>query len=75
MDIGGEHTAVLSASMNTTGQLGSILSPMITGWVVTRFANWQAPLVIMGCLYLFSAVLWILVDARKRLQVHPAGGA
>jgi MFS family permease len=75
MDIGGEHTAVLSASMNTTGQLGSILSPLITGWMVTRFANWQAPLVIMGCLYLFSALLWIGVDARKRLELHAAGGA
>ncbi len=69
MDIGGQHTAVLSATMNTTGQLGSIISPVVTGWVVIRFANWQAPLVIMGALYLFSALLWLLVDARKRLDV------
>jgi MFS transporter, ACS family, glucarate transporter len=55
--------------MNTTGQVGSILSPVVTGWVVSRFANWQAPLVIMGCLYVISAVLWALVDARKRLIV------
>ena len=69
MDIGGEHTAVLSASMNTTGQLGSILSPVVTGWVVSRFSDWQAPLVIMGVLYLLSAVLWMTVDANKRLKV------
>jgi MFS transporter, ACS family, glucarate transporter len=69
MDIGGPHTGVLSATMNTTGQVGSILSPVVTGWVVSRFANWQAPLVIMGCLYVISAMLWALVDARKRLIV------
>jgi MFS family permease len=69
MDIGGEHTAVLSASMNTTGQLGSIVSPVVTGWVVSQFANWQAPLIIMGVLYLVSALLWMLVDARKRLKI------
>jgi len=69
MDVGGEHTAVLSASMNTTGQIGSIVSPIIAGWVVTRFANWQAPLLIMGGLYLVSAVFWSLVDPRKRLQL------
>jgi ACS family glucarate transporter-like MFS transporter len=69
MDVGGEHTAILSASMNTTGQVGSILSPMVAGWIVSRFANWQAPLLIMGGLYFFSAVLWVLVDPRKRLQV------
>jgi len=68
MDIGGRHTAVLSAAMNTTGQVGAILSPLIAGWVVTAFANWQAPLLIMGGLYVFSAILWLLVDPRKRLQ-------
>jgi MFS family permease len=68
MDIGGENTAVLSAAMNTTGQLGSILSPVITGWIVYRFADWQMPLLIMGGLYTLSAILWIRVDPRKRLD-------
>jgi ACS family glucarate transporter-like MFS transporter len=67
IDIGGEHTAVLSASMNTTGQIGSILSPIVTGWVVTHFSNWQTPLLIMGGLYVLSAMLWMLVDPRKRI--------
>jgi ACS family glucarate transporter-like MFS transporter len=68
IDIGGEHTAVLSAAMNTTGQIGSILSPLVTGWVVTHFSNWQTPLFIMGGLYLASAILWMFVDPRKRLS-------
>jgi ACS family glucarate transporter-like MFS transporter len=69
MDIGGEHTAILSAAMNTTGQIGSIISPIVTAWVVTQFASWQAPLLIMGGLYFLSAALWALVDPRKRLEV------
>jgi MFS family permease len=69
IDIGGEHTAVLSAAMNTTGQIGSILSPVVTGWVVTHFSNWQTPLLIMGSLYVVSAILWMPVDPRKRLRV------
>jgi MFS family permease len=68
IDIGGKHTGVLSAAMNTTGQFGSILSPIVTGWVVTHFSNWQAPLLIMGGLYLSSAVFWMLVDPRKRIS-------
>jgi MFS transporter, ACS family, glucarate transporter len=68
IDIGGEHTGVLSAAMNTTGQVGSILSPIVTGWVVTHFSNWQMPLVIMGGLYVASAVFWMLVDPRRRLR-------
>jgi MFS family permease len=71
MDIGGAHTAILSATMNTTGQIGSIICPMVTAWVVTRFASWQAPLLIMAGLYFLSTILWALVDPRKRLE---AGG-
>jgi MFS family permease len=68
MDIGGENTAVLSAAMNTTGQVGSILSPVVTGWIVYRFANWQMPLVIMGGLYLASAILWTQVNPLQPLR-------
>jgi MFS family permease len=70
MDIGGQHTAILSAAMNTTGQIGSILSPVVTAWVVTQFKSWQSPLLIMGGLYFLSALLWVLVDPRKKLHAE-----
>jgi MFS family permease len=72
MDIGGAHAGVVSAAMNTTGQIGSIVSPVVAGWTVQRFSDWQAPLLIMGGLYLLSAVLWAFVDPRKRLADRPA---
>jgi MFS family permease len=68
MDIGGENTAVLSATMNTTGQLGSIIGPVVTGWIVQSLADWQMPLRIMGGLYLLSAVLWLWIDPRRKLR-------
>jgi MFS family permease len=68
IDIGGEHSAVLSAAMNTTGQVGSVLSPIVVGWLVHRFADWRMPLVIMAGLYLLSAVLWVFVNPRKTLR-------
>jgi MFS family permease len=69
IDIGGEHSAVLSAAMNTTGQVGSVLSPIVVGWLVHEFADWRMPLLIMAALYLLSAVLWTLIDPRKPLRV------
>jgi MFS family permease len=72
MDIGGSHAGVVSAAMNTTGQIGSIVSPVVAGWTVQRFSDWQAPLLIMGSLYLLSGVLWAFVDPRKRLADRPA---
>lgn len=67
MDIGGDHSAVVSATMNTAGQFGSILSPLAAGWLVTRFSDWQMPLLILAALYAVSAILWLFVNPGKRV--------
>jgi ACS family glucarate transporter-like MFS transporter len=61
IDIGGEHAGVLSACMNTTGQLGSISSPIVAAWLVQQYASWTLPLYVMAGLYAFSALTWLFV--------------
>jgi MFS transporter, ACS family, glucarate transporter len=61
IDIGRDHAGVLSACMNTTGQIGSISSPIIAAWLVQRDASWTLPLYVMAALYAFSAVTWFFV--------------
>ncbi|MFB3825243.1 MAG: MFS transporter [Bryobacteraceae bacterium] len=67
IDIAGAHSGVVSAAMNTSGQIGGALSPVILAFVVDRFASWAAPMYLMGVLYLFGAVCWLFVDPRRRL--------
>jgi MFS family permease len=67
MDVGGAHTAVVSAAMNTSGQIGAIVSPIVTGWTVQRFSDWQMPLVLMGVLYSLAALVWLAIDPRRGL--------
>ncbi len=66
IDIGGKASGVVSAAMNTTGQIGGILSPIVVGVLVERFANWSLPLYVMAVLYAFSSVCWLFVDPRPR---------
>lgn len=66
IDIGGAHAGVLSASMNTTGQIGSISSPIVAAWLVQAYASWSLPLYVMAGLYAFSAVTWFFVDPQAR---------
>lgn len=61
IDIGGEHAGVLSACMNTTGQIGSISSPIVAAWLVQQYASWALPLYVMAGLYAFSALTWLFV--------------
>jgi MFS family permease len=62
VDIGGRRSGSVSAAMNTSGQVGSILSPILVASVVQRFSNWSAPLYLTGVLFLFGATCWLWVD-------------
>jgi ACS family glucarate transporter-like MFS transporter len=62
LDIGGRRSGSVSAAMNTSGQIGSILSPILVASVVQRFSNWSAPLYLTGVLFLLGAVCWLWVD-------------
>jgi ACS family glucarate transporter-like MFS transporter len=65
LDIGGRRAGAVSAAMNTSGQVGSILSPILVATVVGRFANWSAPLYLAGVLFLLGAACWLWVDPTK----------
>jgi ACS family glucarate transporter-like MFS transporter len=67
VDIGGENAAVVSATMNTSGQIGSMLCPLLVAYTVERFANWNISIYTMAILMLIGAACWLLIDPRKRL--------
>jgi cyanate permease len=61
IDIGRRHAGILSAMMNTTGQVGSLLSPVILAYVVQRFDNWAIPIYLMAGLYFMASVCWLFI--------------
>lgn len=61
IDLGGRNSAVLSATMNTAGQIGGILSPIVLAYIVDRFNDWSMPLHVLSCLYLIAAICWIFI--------------
>jgi MFS transporter, ACS family, glucarate transporter len=65
VDIGGRRSGAVSAAMNTSGQVGAILSPILVAEVVRRFSQWSAPLYLTGVLFLLGAVCWMWVDPTK----------
>ena len=62
IELGGRNSAVLSATMNTTGQVGGILSPIVLAYIVDRYGNWNLPLQVLAGLYLLAAVCWMFID-------------
>lgn len=66
-DVGGNHAGVVSAAMNTSGQVSTVLCPIVVIWLKNQFADWNAPLYLIGALFLMGAAAWCCVDPRKRV--------
>ncbi len=67
IDIGGSHSGVVSAAMNTAGQIAGIASPIVLPMIVAASSDWAIPLYIMSALFFIGAVCWLFIDPRNRL--------
>ena len=67
-DVGGEAAGTVTGAMNTFGNLGGAISPLVVGYSVQLWGSWSTPLVIMACIYLVGATLTILANPRKRMM-------
>ncbi len=61
--IAGAHAGLVSACMNTAGQVGGFVSPIIAA----SFANWSHALALTAALYFFGAICWLFVEPHKHL--------
>jgi hypothetical protein len=74
-DIGSNHAGVVSAAMNTAGQVGSLLCPPLITFLAETFPDWNAPLYLIGFLVLVGAVSQCFVDPRRRVFADGLPGA
>ena len=59
LDIGGRHAGSMVGLMNTSAQVGGLVSSVAYGYIVRRFENYDAPFVPMAALLLLGALLWL----------------
>ncbi len=67
IDLGGPHVAVVSATMNTAGQIGSVGGPLLVTWLLKLTGDWNTPVLAIGCLFLIGAACWGRIDPRDRV--------
>ena len=65
VDIGREHSATVSATMNTAGQIAAMASAPIVGYSVKWFGDWNMPFWLLGGLFLVGATCWVFIDPHK----------
>lgn len=66
LDIGGDYAGSVSAVMNTFGNLGGTISPVILGYLV-QYVGWKEPFLIASSLCVIGAILYLRIDASRRV--------
>ncbi|MEP7355422.1 MAG: MFS transporter [Acidobacteriota bacterium] len=64
--LGGHNAGLMGAVMNTAGQIGGILSPIVLAQIVARYGDWSLPLHVLSGLYLIAAVCWLFIRPDGR---------
>lgn len=65
IDVGHEYAGTVSALMNTFGNLGGALSPVIFGMFVQWTGRWELPFLIAGALCVVAALCWFRIDPER----------
>ena len=69
-DIGGRLAGTISGTMNMVGNFGSMLSPLLMGYFIQKFGNWNLTFYIAAGLNVLGMILWLKIDASKRLKIQ-----
>ena len=64
-DIAGSHAGAISGCMNTAGQVGGFLCPIIVAHIVQNYGSWNLALYLTGAIYLTGAFAWLFIEPRK----------
>ena len=66
-DVGGNRAGTVSAVMNTFGNIGGAISPLVVGYTVQWWSSWTLPFVVTGGVYVSGGIFTLLIDPHRRV--------
>jgi MFS transporter, ACS family, glucarate transporter len=67
LDIGATHAGVVTGFMNTVGNIGGFIGPIVVGYMVDRWQSWTMPLYLTAAVYGLGALAWLAINPNKRI--------
>jgi ACS family glucarate transporter-like MFS transporter len=67
LDVGRAYAGIVTGCMNTFGNLGGFLGPMVLGYAVERWNSWTLPFYVSAAVYAAGALLWLAVRPEEQL--------
>ncbi len=59
--LGGENAGLMGAVMNTAGQVGGILCPIVVAYLVRQYGDWSLPIYVLSGVYAVAALCWLFI--------------
>jgi MFS family permease len=66
-DIGGARAGTVGGAMNTVGNIGGAISPLVVGYTVQWWNSWTLPFFITAGVYVAGGILTLLIDPTRPL--------
>jgi ACS family glucarate transporter-like MFS transporter len=67
LDVGAAHAGVVTGFMNTFGNLGGLIGPMVVGIAVDRWHSWTFPFYVTALVYAMGAFAWLAIEPERRI--------
>ena len=67
LDVGASHAGVVTGFMNTSGNLGGLIGPLVVGVMVERWQSWTYPFYVTAAVYAMGALAWLWIDPERRI--------
>jgi len=67
LDVGAAHAGVVTGFMNTTGNLGGLVGPLVVGLMVDRWHSWTYPFYVTAAVYVMGALAWLAIDPYRKI--------
>lgn len=65
LDVGRRHAGVVTGFMNTVGNIGGALSPIVVGYAVEKLHSWTLPFYVAAGVFAWGVVIWLLVNPNR----------
>ncbi len=69
VDIAPRHAGVITGFMNSFGNVGGLVAPLVVGFAVNEWGSWTIPFYITALIYAASALAWLAIDPTKKIEI------
>jgi sugar phosphate permease len=68
LDVGSAHAGVVTGFMNTFGNVGGLIGPIVVGIAVDRWHSWTFPFYVTALVYAMGAAAWLAIDPDRPIR-------